>query len=163
MSVSLIVALAENHCIGINNQLPWQQSNDLQHFKKLTLSKPVIMGRKTYESIGKPLPNRPNIIISRDKNYQAAGCEVYHSLPDALKAYATEPEVMIIGGAQIFFEALPLVDKIYLTWIHTHIDGDAFFPYLNQEEWIETNREFHNADAKNQFDYSFVMLEREDR
>ena len=160
MSVSLIVALAENHCIGINNQLPWRQSNDLQHFKKITLGKPVIMGRKTYESIGKPLPNRPNIIISRDKSYNVDSCEVYHSLLDALKAYSKEPEVMIIGGAQIFLEALPLVNNIYLTWIHAHIDGDAFFPYLNQEEWEEVSREFHSADEKNQFDYSFVVIER---
>lgn len=160
MEISLIVALANNYCIGNNNQLPWRQSADLQHFKKLTLGKPVIMGRKTFESIGRPLPNRPNSIITRDKNYSAPGCEIYHSLEAALTAYKNSPEVMIIGGAQIFEQALPLATRMYLTWIDTTIDGDAFFPQFNKNAWQEVSREFHSADNKNEFDYIFTKFER---
>lgn len=163
MEISLIVALANNYCIGNNNQLPWRQSADLQHFKKLTNGKPIIMGRKTFESIGRPLPNRPNIIITRDKNYIAPGCEIYHSLDEALAAYKDSAEIMIIGGAQIFEQALPLATRMYLTWIDTTVEGDAFFPEFDKIEWQEVSHEKHFADEKNQFDYTFIIMEKHDK
>lgn len=160
MAIALIVGLSENYCIGNHNQLPWRQSADLQRFKRLTMGKPVIMGRKTYESIGKPLPGRANIIVTRDKNYQAEGCIIEHSLEQAVENHLHLPEFFIIGGEQIFKEALPLADRMYLTWIHAQIEGDAFFPKWATREWREVEREDHTADEKNEYDYSFVKLER---
>lgn len=160
MAISLIVALADNYCIGNNNQLPWRQSADLQHFKYTTMAKPIIMGRKTYESIGKPLPGRTNVIITRNADFLASGCVIKHSLQQAITAFSDQSEIMITGGSQIFVEALPLVDRMYLTWIHTTIDGDAFFPTWDASQWREIGREAHQADEKNQYDYTYVTLER---
>lgn len=160
MAVALIVGLSDNYCIGNNNQLPWRQSADLQRFKRLTMGKPVIMGRKTYESIGKPLPGRANIIVTRNQDYQAEGCIIEHSLEQAVEDHLHLPEFFIIGGEQIFKEALPLADRMYLTWIRTQIEGDAFFPKWSTRDWREVEREDHEADEKNDYDYSFVKLER---
>lgn len=160
MNLALIVALSENYCIGVENTLPWRQSDDLKHFKAITSTHPVIMGRKTFESIGKALPNRRNIVITRNSNYSAPGCEIVNSLEHAIALVEHEATVFIIGGAQLFEQAMPLVDTMYLTWIHADIQGDCFFPQWDDAQWQEVRRESHQADDKNQYDYSFVTLKR---
>lgn len=155
-----IVALDENHAIGLNNKLPWHLPADLRHFKEVTLGKPIIMGRKTFESIGRPLPGRKNIIVTRDKNFSAIGCDIVHSLPDAIQAASDVDEIFIIGGAQLFAEAMPLVQQLYLTIIHENFKGDTFFPPLNSAEWRETHREDHEVDEKNIYRYSFITMQR---
>ena len=143
MKISIVVAVAEKNVIGAKNKLPWYLSADLRRFKELTSGHHIIMGRKTYESIGKPLPNRTNIVITRNKNYKAEGCIVAHSLEEALKAAKEnkETEAFIIGGAEIFKEALPIADKIYLTKIHKNFEGDTFFPTIDNNHWIEISKE----------------------
>jgi dihydrofolate reductase len=157
--VSAIVAMAENRVIGKNNQLPWHLPADLKHFKELTTGHSIIMGRKTYESIGKPLPNRENIILTRDKNYQAEGCKVVHAIEEAIKLAAHNKELFIIGGAEIYQQAMPYIHRIYLTVVHHYFEGDTYFPALNNE-WREISNERHEADEKNDYAFSFVVLER---
>lgn len=161
--INLIVAMANNNVIGSKNDLPWYLPADLKHFKELTSGHAVIMGRNTLESIlnrlGKPLPNRQNIVVSRNESYQVEGIEVVGSIEAALEA-ASDEEVFIIGGAQVYQQALPLVERIYVTQVNAKIDGDAFFPNLNPEQWREVANEPHQADDKNQFDYSFKTLDR---
>jgi dihydrofolate reductase len=157
--ISLVVATSENGVIGSNNQLPWRLPNDLQRFKALTMGKPIIMGRKTYESIGKPLPGRQNIVITR-KQMDIAGCTVVDSIEAALRCTQGDDEAMIIGGAEIYRQALPQAQRIYLTQVHTTIAGDAVFPPLQLDEWRETLREKHAADDRHAYDYSFLVLER---
>ncbi len=159
MLISLVVAVAENNVIGKNNQLIWHLPADLKHFKKLTTGHTVFMGRKTHDSIGKPLPNRRNIVISRSVD-QIEGCEVAVSLEDALKLTSAENEVFIIGGAEIYKLALPLANRIYLTQIHQSFDGDTFFPELDLQQWRETQREDFSPDEKNRLSYSFITLDR---
>jgi len=159
MRVSLIAAMAENRVIGRDNQLPWRLSADLQHFKALTMGKPIIMGRKTYESIGRPLPGRTNIVITRDSAFQAEGCEVVYSIEQALAAARGFEEVMVIGGAELYRQMLDHADRLYLTLVRAEVEGDALFPELGQQ-WHEVERESRKADDKNQFDYDFVILER---
>ena len=159
MIVSAVVAIAENHAIGKNNQLLWHLPNDLKHFRLITTGHTVIMGRKTYESVGKPLPNRRNIIITRQQ-IEIAGCEVVSSIEEALALCAAEQEVFIVGGAEIYKLAMPLTDRIYLTIVHQSFDADAFFPEINKTEWTETQREDHPADEKNAIPYSFITLNR---
>lgn len=160
MKISLIVAVANNEVIGYQQKLPWHLPADLAHFKKLTLTKAIIMGRKTYESIGKPLPERRNIIITRNKNFSVAGIEIFSSLNEALLNLQSETEVMVVGGAELFREALPIAERIYLTHIHATFTGDTFFSVLNYQEWCEISREDHQADVKNPYNYSFIVLER---
>ena len=160
MKVSIIVTIGKNKVIGKDNSLPWKLPADMKHFKELTTGKPVIMGRKTFESIGKPLPNRTNFIITRNQEYKAEGCVVVHSIDEALKASEGNEEVMVIGGAQIYKEFLPRANKMYLTIIDADFEGDAFFPEYNIEEWEETSYEEHERDAENQYDYRFMTLER---
>lgn len=160
MRISIIAALATNNVIGDGSRMPWHLSADLQRFKAITTGKPIIMGRKTYKSIGKPLPNRRNIVISRDKNLKIPGCEVYNSLEDALHAVKNSAEVMIIGGAEIYKQALQMAQKMYLTLIHQDFEGNVYFPKWNKEEWQEIERENFPADEKNPYAYSFVVLER---
>jgi dihydrofolate reductase len=158
MILSAIVALSQNRVIGRNNQLPWRIPADLQRFKKITSGHPVIMGRKTFESIGKVLPGRKNIIISRQLNYKISGAEVFHSLEESLMAYKNLPdEVFIIGGAQLYQAALSLYDRIYLTIIHQTVEGDAFFPEISMERYRETAREDYLAEP---IPYSYSTLER---
>ena len=159
MRVSLIAAMAENRVIGRDNQLPWRLSADLQHFKALTMGKPIIMGRKTYESIGRPLPGRTNIVITRDSAFQAEGCAVVHSIEQALAVARGFEEVMVIGGAELYRQMLDHADRLYLTLVRTEVEGDALFPEIGQQ-WREVERESCKADDKNQFDYDFVTLER---
>jgi dihydrofolate reductase len=161
MIIALIVAMADGRVIGKNNALPWHLPADLKHFKQCTLGKPVVMGRKTFESIGKPLPGRTNIIITRDAQYQAEGCRVVHSLGEALSAAQDAGEVMIIGGSQLFEHVLPIAKRIYLTEIHAKFAGDIYFPELMQGEWREVSRQAHVTDERNHYPYSFIVLERQ--
>jgi dihydrofolate reductase len=160
MRLALIVATAKNNVIGINNQLPWHLPADLKHFKHLTLHKPVIMGRKTYESIGKALPQRRNIVVTRDKNLSIPDCEIAHSLAQALELTKNSDEVMIIGGSSLFKEALPLAEVIYLTRIDQNFAGDTYFPELNLAQWQEVARIDCEPDDKNPYFYSFLTYER---
>ena len=158
---SLIVAVAENGVIGQDNALPWHLPNDLRHFKQLTTGHPVVMGRRTFESIGKPLPGRPNVVVTRQADWRAAGVEVAHSVPNALALAATlGADVFIIGGAEIYRQALPAADAIYLTEVHHAVAGDATFPTLPPTDWREETRERHAPDARHAFAYSFVLLRR---
>ncbi|HLC59961.1 MAG TPA: type 3 dihydrofolate reductase [Candidatus Nanoarchaeia archaeon] len=157
MIISLIAAIGKNNVIGINNKLPWKLSADLKRFKTITSGKPVIMGRKTFESIGKPLPNRKNIIITRDKNYKVDGCIVVHSPEEALNVAKGNEETMIIGGEQIFNMFLPQANRLYLTVIEKDFVGDAYFPEYRKDEWKEVLREWHKDDG---LKYAFVDLER---
>jgi dihydrofolate reductase len=160
MSLSIIVALSENHVIGSGNQLPWKLSADLKRVKSLTMGHHLIMGRKTYESIGRPLPGRTNVIITRNGSYAPEGCVVVNSLAAALELAKEDSEAFVFGGGEIFREALPLVNKIYLTKVHCMIDGDTHFPELNSSDWTELEREEFKSDEKNEYDYSFITLQR---
>jgi dihydrofolate reductase len=160
--LTFVVAIDEDRGIGRNNQLMWSLPNDLRHFKAMTVGRPVIMGRKTYESMGRPLPSRLNIIVSRDSGFKAPPeCVVVPSLEKALQAAPPNtPEVAIIGGGTLFHQTLDAVDTIHLTEVHAHCGADTFFPQIEPDQWRETSRERHAADAKNAHDYSFVTLER---
>lgn len=159
--LSAILAMSENRVIGKNNQLPWHLPADLKHFKTITTGHSILMGRKTYESIGRPLPNRTNIIITRNAALQIPGCVVVTSIDDALNyAKKENKEIFIIGGAEVYTQLLPVTDRIYLTLVHGQFAGDAFFPELNKEEWKEVDRVDHNADANNAYPYSFIRMER---
>jgi dihydrofolate reductase len=160
MIVSIVVAIAENYAIGKNNQLLWHMPADLKHFKNITSGHTVIMGRKTYDSVGKPLPNRRNIIVTR-QDIKIEGCEVVKSIEDALALCANEDEVFIVGGAEIYKLAMSKTDRIYLTIIHHSFDADTLFPEIDYMEWKETAREDHQPDEKNKFPYSFITLERD--
>jgi len=166
LRISLVVAVAENGVIGRNGRLPWRLSGDLKHFRALTMGKPVIMGRKTFESIGRPLSGRANIVLSRAAGFAPDGVEVCADFQAALgvaQRRAKEmgaDEICIIGGEAVFRAALPIADRIYLTEVHAAPDGEVVFPALNRQTWRETVRERHAADAKNQYPYSFVTLER---
>ena len=158
--IALIAAMAENGVIGRENRLPWRLPADLRRFKSVTMGKPVIMGRKTYESIGKPLPGRSNIVVTRDPDYRAPGCQVVHSLEQALEAGAGHPEVMVIGGAELYRQALGRAQRMYLTLVRAEVEGDTLFPDIEPQQWRELERESHRADEKNQYDYDFVILQR---
>lgn len=163
MRISLIAAMAENRVIGVNNALPWRLPADLRHFRQLTTGHHVIMGRRNYESIGKPLPERTNIVITRNPAYHAPGCRVKHSLADALRDSGDDPEVFVIGGAEIYRQAIEHADRIYLTLVHADIRGDTFFPEFDMREWRETSRTRHEADEKNPHAYSFMTYDRRNR
>jgi dihydrofolate reductase len=158
--IAIVVAMAANRVIGRDNRLPWRLPADLRHFRQVTLGKPILMGRKTHESIGRPLPERTNIVVTRDAAYTAPGCIVVHSIESALRAAAGSDEVMVIGGTDFFWQLLPRAERIYLTLIHAEFEGDALFPELNASEWRETERTDCAPDEKNPWSYSFVRLER---
>lgn len=161
MRLSIIAAMSENYVIGKDNQLPWRLSADLQHFKKITWGKPILMGRKTYESIGRPLPGRRNIIITRNPEFQVEGCEITHSLEQALSLVKDSEEVMVIGGAELFAQALPQAKRMYLTLIHHHFEGDCFFPRWDAKQWREVERVEFAADDGFVYGFSFIVLETE--
>ena len=161
--VSAIVAAAENNAIGKDNQLLWHLPNDLRFFKRTTSGHTIIMGRKTYESVGKPLPNRRNMIITRQSGYAVEGAEVFHSLGAALQHCAGEPEVFVVGGAEIYQQALPVVDCIYLTRVHAEIVGDSFFPTLDEKEWRLVSEDSHPADERHAHSYTFEVYERREQ
>lgn len=158
--ISIVVAVSSNNAIGKDNQLLWHLPADLKHFKEITTGHPIIMGRKTYDSIGRPLPNRRNIVITRNKDLSIAGVEIVGSIAEAISLCAQENEVFIIGGAEIYKHALPLTNSIYLTVVHQHYEADAFFPELNENEWATIHQEYHEADEKNSVAYTFSTLER---
>jgi len=160
MIVSMIVAIAENNAIGKGNQLLWRMPADLKHFKNVTSGHTVIMGRKTFDSVGKPLPNRRNIVVTRNTELQIDGAEVVNTLEKAIALCDENEEVFIVGGAEIYKMAMDLTDRIYLTVIHGIFDADTFFPVINPEIWIETAVAENKADDKNPFDYTFSTLVR---
>ncbi|WP_454763289.1 dihydrofolate reductase [Cupriavidus campinensis] len=157
--LTLIVARARNGTIGRDNTLPWRLPEDLQHFKRTTMGAPVIMGRKTWDSIGRPLPGRRNIVVSRNRELKLEGAEVAASLEDAQRLCVGVEQVFLIGGAQLYAEALPSADRLIVTEIDADVPGDAFFPEVDRGRWIEISRETHHSEA-NGFDYAFVTYER---
>ena len=162
MIISLIVAMDSRRGIGIENRLPWRLPADLKRFRELTMGHHLIVGRKTYESIGKPLPGRQMVIITRDPNYRADGCFVAHSLEEALdRARAQgESEAFIGGGAEIYAQTLPYADRIYLTVVEAEVQADVFLPKWNEEEWIEQESIYHPPDEKNALPFTYQLLVR---
>ncbi len=159
--LNLIVAAADNGVIGHQGQLPWHLPADLKHFKALTLGHPVVMGRRTYDSIGRALPGRANLVVTRQADWAAPGCETAPTVAAALaRAAALGTEVFVIGGGEIYRETLPMADVVYLTEVHTEAVGDAFFPALPPAEWREETRERHGADERHAVAFSFVTLRR---
>jgi dihydrofolate reductase len=160
MRITLIAALGRNRVIGKDNRMPWHISDDLKRFKSLTLGHPVVMGRKTFQSIGKPLPGRDNIVITRSDTFAAPGCRVVHSLPEALEAAQGAEEAFVIGGAEIYALALPLADRLQLTEVDAAIDGDAHFPDFDRGDWREVSREPGTTAGPDGLRYVFVTCER---
>jgi dihydrofolate reductase len=158
--INLIAALARNRVIGKRQQIPWHIPGEQAYFKKITLGHPIVMGRKTWESIGRPLPGRRNIVVTRTPNYAAAGAEVVGSLDAALQLAGDAGEVFLIGGGDLFAQALPLADRMFLTEIDADFEGDALFPPFDRNEWRETSREVHAPTADREFSYSFVVYQR---
>ena len=159
-SLSLIVAMASNRTIGINNTLPWRIPEDLKHFKKLTMGHHLIMGRKTFDSIGKPLPGRTTVVVSRDRNLKIDGCIVAHSLQDAIASCASDPQIFVVGGADVYAQALGLADTLLITEIQQEIVGDAWFPEFDRSEWLEVSREIHYQEISEPLEYHFVTYRR---
>lgn len=158
--VSIIAAVADNGVIGINNSLPWRLPADLRRVKALTTGHHIIMGRKNYESLGRPLPNRVNVVVTRNVNYRAPGCAIVHSLADGLAVARDDTEAFIFGGAELYAQALDIADRMYLTLVHARVAGDTFFPEFDRSKWTEVERVRHEADAEHPYAYSFVRLER---
>ncbi|MGB2742618.1 MAG: type 3 dihydrofolate reductase [Cognaticolwellia sp.] len=158
--LSMIVAHANNRVIGKNNDMPWHLPADLAYFKKTTLGKPIIMGRKTYESIGRPLPGRKNIVISRDSDYQAAGVEVANSVDAALALVSDVEEVMVIGGGAIYQHCLAAAQRLYITHIDADIEGDTYFPEYNLDVWHKVASNIRPADEKNLYQLDFTVYEK---
>ena len=157
-TLSIIVGIDAGRGIGVDNTLPWRLPEDMAHFKRATTGHPIIMGRKTFDSIGRPLPNRRNIVITRNTDWRKDGVEVVHSLAAATALVGTD-EAFVIGGAQIYEEALPLADRLIITEIGKRFACDAFFPSIDQAQWQEISRERFHSDANN-FDYAFVTYQR---
>ncbi|HEY8510707.1 MAG TPA: dihydrofolate reductase [Cyclobacteriaceae bacterium] len=167
MIVSLIAAVSRNNVIGKDNDLPWNLPDDMKYFMQTTSRHHVIMGRKNYESIPekfRPLPNRTNIVVTRNEDYQAPGCHIVHSLEDAfaIPMRSEEEEVFVIGGADIFRQSLPFADRLYLTEVHADVEGDVFFPAFDHSEWKELSRVPHPADERHKYAFDFVVYERRD-
>ena len=159
--LSLVTAMDSNRLIGKNNSLPWHLPADLAFFKQTTLGKPVVMGRKTYVSIGKALPSRQNIVVTRDSNFQAPGCEVARNIDHAISIADEVDEIMLIGGASLYAQTMDRADIIYMTLIHHEFSGDTWFPEINPNYWKLVSRDDFNTDEKNPFPYSFVKYIRE--
>jgi dihydrofolate reductase len=165
MTISLIAAYTRNYVIGKNNSLPWRLPDDMKYFAQITSQHPVIMGRKNFESIPekfRPLPNRQNIILTRQRDFMAAGCDVVHSLPDAFRKAERSgaDEVFVIGGAEIYHQALPHAHRLYITEIHADLEGDTFFPEWQKAAWTEVSRKPHPVDARHVFNFDFVIYVR---
>ena len=161
--ISIIVAAAANNVIGAQGDLPWRLSDDLKRFKMVTMDKPIVMGRKTWESIGRVLPGRRNIVITRQQGFAAEGCDVVQSADEAIAIASDAGEIMVIGGSEIYALFLPVAQRLYLTRVHADVNGDAFFPALDEDEWQLVSDEAHSADCRNEFDFSFRLYERIDR
>jgi dihydrofolate reductase len=158
--LSLIAAFGEGRVIGIHNRLPWRFPADLKRFRTITWGKPVLMGRKTFESIGKPLPGRLNLLITRNNHYSPPGCSVVHSFEEAMEICAGYPEMIAIGGASVYEQAVPLARRMYLTLIHHTFPGDRYFPDFCYQAWREIERVDCQPDANNPYHYSFIVLGR---
>jgi len=161
--ISLIVAMTENRVIGRDGDMPWRLSSDLKRFKRITMGHHIVMGRKTYDSIGRLLPGRTTVVISRNATYDDPNIRVARSLEEAIKIAGNDKEIFITGGAQIYELALPQVERIYLTRIHCELDGDTFFPKVDWEKWNLIEQESHTADEKNTFNYSFLTYQRSNK
>jgi dihydrofolate reductase len=159
-TISIIVAMAQNRVIGNDNSLPWHLPADLKHFKAVTMGKPMVMGRRTWESLPGKLPGRTHIIITANPDYRAGGCIVVNSLQAALDAAGAVPEVMVVGGAMLYEQALPLADRLYLTLVEARVEGDARFPEFDRAQWRELECERHPGDDRNPHAYSFITLSR---
>ena len=162
MNLTLIAAMDQNRLIGRDNDMPWHLPSDLRFFKRITLSKPLLMGRKTYESIGRPLPKRTNVIVTRNPYFIATNCLIAYSIEDALgMAFDNgEEEAFIIGGGQIYEQSQNLWDKVYLTEVDLEVEGDVYFPKLLETDWELCSEESHQPDAKNEYGYTFKIFER---
>jgi len=160
--ISLIVAASMNNVIGAKGDLPWRLSGDLKRFKALTMGKPIVMGRKTYESIGRPLPGRQNVVITRNPDFVADGCDVVSSVDAAVEVAGDAEEIMIIGGSHIYNAFLPRADRIYLTRVQTEVEGDAYLPDLDNDSWHQVSAEVHAADDANDHGVVFSILETQD-
>ncbi len=158
--ISLIVAASTNNVIGNDGELPWRLSDDLKRFKAVTMGKPIVMGRKTFESIGRPLPGRQNIVITRQDNFEADGCDVVQSTAEAVEVAVGAEEIMVIGGSEIYAAFLPIADRIYLTRVHTEVEGDAFFPSLDETFWRHSASESFGANESNDYSCTVTTLER---
>lgn len=158
--ISLIVAVSANGVIGRGDELPWHLSDDLKRFKQLTLGKPIVMGRKTFESIGRALPGRQNIVLTRQSEFAANDCDVVSSIDAAIAASGGAGEVFVIGGSEIYRLFLPRAERIYMTRVHIDVDGDVRFPELDDDQWQETVRENHDADELNEYEFTTSVLER---
>jgi dihydrofolate reductase len=161
--ISIVVAASTNNVIGVDGELPWRISDDLKRFKALTMGKPIVMGRLTWESIGRPLPGRQNIVITRQADFLADGCDVVASPAAALGAAGDATEIMIIGGSQIYDLFLPKAGRLHVTRVQTEIDGDAFFPAINEADWELVDSESHAASVANEFAFDFRTYEHKDR
>lgn len=159
-ALSLIVAMDENRLIGRDGDLPWRLSNDLKHFKSVTMGHPILMGRKTWESLGKPLPGRRHLVLTRDQGYVAEGVEVVHDLDQALSLCWETNQVFVIGGAEIYKLVLPRVDQMIITHVDAVLEGDTWFPEVDWEQWQVEKRERHAADERNEYDHEFVVYKR---
>jgi dihydrofolate reductase len=160
MRRSLVVAVASNGVIGRDNQLPWKLPDDMAYFKRVTMGHPVVMGRRTYESIGKPLPGRLNIVVTHNRDFQAPGCTVVGSLDEAWKAAGDADEVSVIGGTTLFGETLPIADRIHLTEVLAAVPGDTFFPAFDRSQWRESEVSRHAADDRHAYPFRIVVLDR---
>ncbi len=160
MIISLVVAMDRWGVIGAGGALPWRLSDDLKHFKAITMGKPVIMGRKTHESIGRPLPGRHNIVLTRQRGYAAQGCVICHDVESVLAACAGFEEVMVMGGAALYELFLSRAERIYLTRVEAEVDGDVWFPPFDESAWNEVERRDHQADGRNEYPCTFLVLER---
>lgn len=161
--ISFVVAMDRNHLIGVDGDLPWHLPDDMKHFRQVTMGKPVLMGRVTYESIParfRPLSGRTNIILTRQEDYSAPGCVVAHTLDEALASMPDEPELMVIGGAQIFEQLLPQADRLYLTLVDGEFEGNVYFPELDMDQWQERSRQTHEQDEKHPVPFTILLLER---
>jgi dihydrofolate reductase len=157
--IALIVAMDRGGLIGRDGDLPWRLPNDLKHFKRQTLGKTVLMGRRTWDSLGRPLPQRDNWVLTRDRSFHAEGARVFHALDDALAAHGAG-ELMVIGGAELYRQTLPLAQRLYLTEVDAELDGDTRFPVFDRAQWREIESEAHPADERHAWPYRFVTLER---
>jgi dihydrofolate reductase len=160
MRRALVVAVARNGVIGRDNQLPWRLPDDLAYFKRVTMGRPVVMGRRTFESIGKALPGRANIVVTHNSSFRAPGCTVVHSLDAAWKAAGDADEACVIGGTSLFEEALPTADVIHLTEVEADVEGDTYFPPFDRSQWRETEVARHPADERHAYPFRIVRLER---
>jgi dihydrofolate reductase len=160
MKISLIAAVSANNVIGYQNRIPWHLSEDLKNFKKLTMGKPILMGRKTFDSLPRVLPGRTNVVLSKNPDYAPEGCRVFSNVSDALSAFSECPEIMVIGGATFYEQMLPSATKLYLTVIEEHFVGDTFFPTIDFSEWMERSRQDMKQSTEPYLTYSFRVYER---